>query len=663
EQDAQYEALEKAKPETANGELTDSVFESYTPAVSLPNAKPHPGRLVESAAMAAVRAPDVSYVPSLPRSLIEGGQISDAQIEQIIMAGAAHQQKLPDGKRRGYFVGDGTGVGKAREIVGIMYDNMRQGRKRHIWVTKNDKLLKQAIKDWTRVTGQDGQAVIKSLKNWKPGDKIALDEGVLFVTYGTLIGGQRVTKKSGDGAKEGKSRLEQILEWAGEDFDGVVAFDEAHAMKQSVEVKGARGKMKQSHTAASGIELQDKMPDARLVYVSATGATEVYNLGYATRLGLWGEGTAFANAPDFVSKVDAGGVAAMELVAQNLKSMGLYGARSLSYDDVTYGQMKHDLSQDQLRDYDTIARSWQIILQNIDATIEITGAEDTRAKMNAMSAFWGSHQRFFNQILTSMQMPSLLNDIERQIDEGNAVVLQLVNTNAAQTERAVAQQAAKGADIDELDITPRQIVMQYLENSFPTTQYEEYTDEEGNTKKRPAVDSNGNPIQNAEAVAMRDKLLDELALISIPEGALDQIINHFGPNKVAEITGRSRRFVRDKSGKLKEERRNKSSIDADASAFMDDRKQILVFSDAGGTGQDFHADLDRKNQRKRIHYLVQPGWRADAAVQGFGRTHRSNQKQAPHYVLVTTNLKGHLRFVSSIARRLDQLGALTKGQR
>ena len=69
--------------------------------------------------------------------------------------------------------------------------------------------------------------------------------------------------------------------------------------------------------------------------------------GSATRLGLW-DGTSFANAPDFVSKVDAGGVASMELVAQNLKSMGLYGARSLSYDDVTYGQLKHDLSNDQL---------------------------------------------------------------------------------------------------------------------------------------------------------------------------------------------------------------------------------------------------------------------------------------------------------------------------
>ena len=41
-------------------------------------------------------------------------------------------------------------------------------------------------------------------------------------------------------------------------------------------------------------------------------------------------------------------MASMELVAQNLKSMGLYGARSLSYDDVTYGRLKHDLSNDQL---------------------------------------------------------------------------------------------------------------------------------------------------------------------------------------------------------------------------------------------------------------------------------------------------------------------------
>jgi hypothetical protein len=50
-------------------------------------------------------------------------------------------------------------------------------------------------------------------------------------------------------------------------------------------------------------------------------------------------------------------------------------------------------------------------------------------------------------------------------------------------------------------------------------------------------------------------------------------------------------------------------------------------------------------------------------VQGFGRTHRTNESSQPEYILVSTDLKGQKRFISSIARRLDQLGALTKGQR
>ncbi len=41
---------------------------------------------------------------------------------------------------------------------------------------------------------------------------------------------------------------------------------------------------------------------------------------------------------------------------------------------------------------------------------------------------------------------------------------------------------------------------------------------------------------------------------------------------------------------------------------MDDTKRILVFSDAGGTGRSYHADLAAKNRRLRVHYLLEPGW-------------------------------------------------------
>jgi len=96
---------------------------------------------------------------------------------------------------------------------------------------------------------------------------------------------------------------------------------------------------------------------------------------------------------------------------------------------------------------------------------------------------------------------------------------------------------------------------------------------------------------------------------------------------------------------------------------MDDKKRILVFSDAGGTGRSYHADLDAKNHRRRVHYLLEPGWRADNAIQGLGRSNRTNQACAPLFRPVATDVKGEKRFLSTIARRLDSLGAITKGQR
>ncbi|MEG3178959.1 strawberry notch C-terminal domain-containing protein, partial [Sphingomonas sp. RB3P16] len=101
----------------------------------------------------------------------------------------------------------------------------------------------------------------------------------------------------------------------------------------------------------------------------------------------------------------------------------------------------------------------------------------------------------------------------------------------------------------------------------------------------------------------------------------------------------------------------------EAAAFMAGTKRVLVFSDAGGTGRSYHASLDAKNQQQRAHFLLEPGWRADRAIQGLGRTHRTHQASTPLFRPVTTDCKGELRFTSTIARRLDSLGALTRGQR
>ena len=133
------------------------------------------------------------------------------------------------------------------------------------------------------------------------------------------------------------------------------------------------------------------------------------------------------------------------------------------------------------------------------------------------------------------------------------------------------------------------------------------------------------------------------------------------------MTGRSRRIVRktgsDGVDRLTVENRAGSANLGETQAFMDDLKRILVFSEAGGTGRSYHAELSAKNRRLRVHYLLEAGWKADAAIQGLGRTNRTNQAQPPLFRPIATDVKAEKRFLSTIARRLDTLGAITKGQR
>ena len=161
-------------------------------------------------------------------------------------------------------------------------------------------------------------------------------------------------------------------------------------------------------------------------------------------------------------------------------------------------------------------------------------------------------------------------------------------------------------------------------------------------------------------------MIEHLAGLPPVPGALDQIIQHFGTDTVAEVTGRSRRIIRKGEGpaaRLAVENRAPSANLAETQAFMDDGKRILVFSDAGGTGRSYHAELSARNQRLRVHYLLEPGWKADTAIQGLGRTNRTNQAQPPLFRPIATDVKAEKRFLSTIARRLDTLGAITRGQR
>jgi hypothetical protein len=260
-----------------------------------------------------------------------------------------------------------------------------------------------------------------------------------------------------------------------------------------------------------------------------------------------------------------------------------------------------------------------------------------------------------------MKTPTLIASVERDLAAGHAAIVQIVSTGEALMERRLADIPTEEWGDVSVDITPREYVLDYLAHSFPTQLYEPFTDGEGNLSSRP-VFRHGQPVQCREAVERRDRMIERLAVLAPVQGALDQIVQRFGTDQVAEVTGRSRRIVKNADRLCVENRAGSANL-AEAQAFMDDEKRILVFSDAGGTGRSYHADLGARNRRLRVHYLLEAGWKADTAIQGLGRSNRTNQAQPPLFRPVATNVKAEKRFLSTIARRLDTLGAITRGQR
>lgn len=660
--------------EATQGDLLD-VFQGYRPFVEVPGAVPHNVTLVESNAMRMVQLPFATAEVHLPEPAVRAGRISSAQAEQVVYAVHAHAQRLADGvTRKGYMIGDGTGVGKGCEAaaIGMHYYLKNKGKVKILWVSKEFSLVKDAKRDWGWVGGNESFVHSQDKMDEQ---KIALESGVLFTTYSTMYrrGQPEVPgKKGADGRIHGYraatiDRLQQLIDWRPD----VILFDESHLMGNAVAVKGARGLVQPSARALAGIKLQEMLPDAAVTYLSATAATEVHNLGYAaTRLGLCGKNVeGFPDLATFINEIEGAGMLGMELVARDMKALGVYNARSLSYEGTEFELLQHTLTDEQVALYNEACYFWRMCYDWAKEGFVVTMANG-QGKAEAMGQFWGAAQRFYNQILIAIQTPTAIEDMLKHLRAGDAVVVQLVNTNEAATKRAVGEALQNEQSLDDIDLTPKDALINFIKNCFPIIQYEEYEDEEGRTRTRVMKDGNGDVVINPQAKKMQTELLIRVADMRVPKGALDQVLERMDREgfPAAEITGRSQRYLKLKDPETGEfrtvhESRSKKKGDAEGAEFMADIRRILAFSGAGNTGRSYQSDKRSKNQRRRYHYVLQAGWRADEAIQGLGRTHRTNQANAPFYKLVTTNLPGQKRFITSIARRIEQLGSLTKGNR
>ncbi|MEJ7860492.1 MAG: strawberry notch family protein [Pyrinomonadaceae bacterium] len=649
------------QPSSNNGDNIEKQPESdFYRCHHLTGGAKHPGLIVETPGLANIKPPRPAYRPILPIELIASAKISEIQLERIVYAGQAHESRLPFANARaGISIGDGTGVGKTTALLGIILDNWFRGVKRTVWFSVKSDLIK-AVKDEMIRLGL--QIPIQLIGDYKPEEEITMRHGIVFCTYQSLIAKSR----------KGCRRIDQLTRWLG--ADGLLIFDEGHKAKNFF----GENERNQTQTGAAVVEIQnpEKFPDYRVIYSSATAATDVRHLAYMTRLGLWGQGTAFADFAEFAGEIEEGGVGAMEMVARDLKAMGRYfcGSLSMGVDEesglaVEYREVIHHLTTHQREMYDNMARAWQAVLQKTEKALALTNSEKFLRRF-VVNNFWAEHQRCTKAIITAFKVPTLLREIERALAEQHSIIVSITSTGEANMTRQMARSADEEEAISDLDFSPRETLTRLIENCFPTALYQEVTDEvTEKTKYEPLLGENGEQIHSKAALAMKQELLDRLATLQLPEHPLDQIINHFGAENVAEMTGRKMRLVKLSNGDFAYRPRGIAGVPQrqtnlhELQNFQSGRKRIAIMSEVAATGDSLHSDKRAINQQRREHIAAELKWSADKQLQDFGRSHRTNQASPPVYLLIYTELGGEKRFSTSIARRLANTGALNKGDR
>ncbi|NWX92334.1 SBNO1 protein, partial [Nothoprocta pentlandii] len=441
----------------------------------------HPDPVVETSSLSSVTPPDVWYQTSISEETIDSGWLSALQLEAITYAAQQHETFLPNGDRAGFLIGDGAGVGKGRTIAGIIYENYLLGRKRAVWFSVSNDLKYDAERDLRDIGAKN--ILVHSLNKFKYG-KISskhngsVKKGVIFATYSSLIG------ESQSGGKY-KTRLKQLLHWCGEDFDGVIVFDECHKAKNLCPV----GSSKPTKTGLAVLELQNKLPKARVVYASATGmcylvcmkcclyafsahgidcalllgASEPRNMAYMNRLGIWGEGTPFREFSDFIQAVERRGVGAMEIVAMDMKLRGMYIARQLSFSGVTFKIDEVLLSQDYVKMYNKSVKLWVSARERFQQAADLIDAEQ-RMKKSMWGQFWSAHQRFFKYLCIASKVKRVVQLAREEIKNGKCVVIGLQSTGEARTLEALEE---GGGELNDFVSTAKGVFQSLIEKHFP----------------------------------------------------------------------------------------------------------------------------------------------------------------------------------------------------
>ena len=389
-------------------------------------------------------------------------------------------------------------------------------------------------------------------------------------------------------------------------FDGAV-FDECHKFNTD---EGKASKI-------AWDRLHEFIPHHHITYMSATPGKDLGELQYLYALGEWTKQT-FANYIEritgtpmaaarrgFVSRSFLSRTATLpitEQVIRELKMKGKYASRELSMEGIP--------------------------MEQVDASFD---AEQIRS--------WDSHIDFLRKIFESCMRYAPLNKLRGGITKG-LVKSQL---QFAAKRRLVDEKLKRVVEEANKDIAQGKRVVIF------TSYINEGSEERGhlvgaintiNDVSAQMVEGEAIIEEIPEAIREKVTLREEIKNYPLPLNIIQYIKDN--------IKGKTMAFV----GSTTANQREKI-----AKQFREGQIQCIIGSDAAKTGVSFH-DLASKQV---IAYNIDPEFSVVTNAQMLGRVNRLGQKTKPMFKLVNSGAGGEQKFLITLAARMKNLGATSKG--
>uniref|UniRef100_A0A8I3NLM2 Strawberry notch homolog 2 n=1 Tax=Canis lupus familiaris TaxID=9615 RepID=A0A8I3NLM2_CANLF len=248
-----------------------------------------------------------------------------------------------------------------------------------------------------------------------------------------------------------------------------IVFDECHKAKNASSTKMGK----------AVLDLQNKLPLARVVYASATGASEPRNMIYMSRLGIWGDGTPFRTFEEFLHAIEKRGVGAMEIVAMDMKVSGMYIARQLSFSGVTFRIEEIPLAPAFERVYNRAALLWAEALGVFQQAADWIGLE---SRKSLWGQFWSAHQRFFKYLCVAAKVHRLVELAREELARDKCVVIGLQSTGEARTREVLDE---KDGQLDCFVSAAEGVFLSLIQKHFPSTKRKRERGAGSKRKRRP----------------------------------------------------------------------------------------------------------------------------------------------------------------------------------